>query len=832
MTRGTEEKIKNKIKSGRAVLFGTGFAADLFCRVFADDVPGIRCALVSGKPSEESFHGIAVKSLDDFDENGLSGLSVLAAVHESNLREVVRALKGKGAEDIIWVCPAVYEKAFGSPVKRQKLVPAKAFFNAEGADEYWLELRYGAVKDFFEGTDSNSELYKKGMGLYSLPGTVEKRLKEAGKLAASVKKYGLLKDRPILVDEDFRVIDGMHRLACALYSGQREIPCDIIKKTEKTEELLGARVKASERSLIEAGFSGEEISKLKALKAEIREKLFKLPPLISVIIPVYNVEDYIDECMERVTGQTFGDLEIILINDGSEDGSKEKCLEWAKKDKRIRFLDQENRGVAVARNRGIDAARGEYIAFCDPDDLPDTELIASLYDALSESDSDIAECDVIRFNSITGKEGYRPAGGRCGVPYTFEQHMKYAPTACYKLLYRKKLWDENGVRMPDTSFESPAVYALLLALSGHVESVNRGLYRYRVGRKGSLIETGYGFKDGRPNNSPGTDAMRFMVSEFKRLGLYERYKDTVEGAVKYRLGDILATQFHRKSPEDYRETAENFRNCAAELFGSPGPKYMVLGSYILNRMLAYADELQDPYLRFNFSGVVPAVLNGASDAGISLECGNKYRRIMAERDVNGSFLKILREERPEYVFVDLMDECPGLLRYKDTYITLSDAFAGCTVTEGTETMPAAEFIKEKTGSGEAEISEPGSENAEKLWRESFERLCESASECGAKIVAVENYLCEMKGTAGRTEYFEEYEDIRRKNKLLESRYGYIKENHKDITVIPTKDCGLYYADTEYEHGCIPSQPNEAACLKIAALIRGKVFGDKADGFNG
>ncbi|MBQ1468132.1 MAG: glycosyltransferase family 2 protein, partial [Solobacterium sp.] len=78
--------------------------------------------------------------------------------------------------------------------------------------------------------------------------------------------------------------------------------------------------------------------------------------MISVIIPVYNVKDYIDECMESVVHQTYKDLEILLINDGSTDGSHEKCLFWAERDTRIRYINKQNEGVAASRNLGVDLA--------------------------------------------------------------------------------------------------------------------------------------------------------------------------------------------------------------------------------------------------------------------------------------------------------------------------------------------------------------------------------------------------------------------------------------------------------------------------------------------
>ena len=91
-------------------------------------------------------------------------------------------------------------------------------------------------------------------------------------------------------------------------------------------------------------------------------------PEVSVIIPVYNVEDYLDTCMESLCSQTFRDIEILLINDGSTDGSELKCREWADKDDRIRYISKENEGVAPTRNLGVSMARGKYLAFVDPDD--------------------------------------------------------------------------------------------------------------------------------------------------------------------------------------------------------------------------------------------------------------------------------------------------------------------------------------------------------------------------------------------------------------------------------------------------------------------------------
>ena len=90
--------------------------------------------------------------------------------------------------------------------------------------------------------------------------------------------------------------------------------------------------------------------------------------LISIIVPVYKVEKYIDRCVESIINQTYKNIEIILVDDGSPDNCPKICDEWAKKDKRIRVIHKENRGVSSARNVGIDVAKGKYIGFVDSDD--------------------------------------------------------------------------------------------------------------------------------------------------------------------------------------------------------------------------------------------------------------------------------------------------------------------------------------------------------------------------------------------------------------------------------------------------------------------------------
>ena len=121
-------------------------------------------------------------------------------------------------------------------------------------------------------------------------------------------------------------------------------------------------------------------------------------PLVSVIIPVYNVEKYLERCVDSVLAQTYTNLEIILIDDGSTDTSGKICDEYAQKDARIRVLHKKNTGIADTRNIGLDISKGEYIAFVDSDDFVASIFIEVAMDAMLNEQCDlVALTDGIAF---------------------------------------------------------------------------------------------------------------------------------------------------------------------------------------------------------------------------------------------------------------------------------------------------------------------------------------------------------------------------------------------------------------------------------------------------
>lgn len=119
-------------------------------------------------------------------------------------------------------------------------------------------------------------------------------------------------------------------------------------------------------------------------------------PKISIIVPVYQAEAYLHRCLDSIANQSFQDRECILVDDGSKDNSGAICDEYAVKDSRFRVIHQTNRGVSVARQVGLDASKGEYIAFADPDDWVETKWLEKLYQKITEDDVDMVICDYER----------------------------------------------------------------------------------------------------------------------------------------------------------------------------------------------------------------------------------------------------------------------------------------------------------------------------------------------------------------------------------------------------------------------------------------------------
>ena len=177
-----------------------------------------------------------------------------------------------------------------------------------------------------------------------------------------------------------------------------------------------------------------------------------MKPAVSVIVPVYKVEQYLDKCVQSILDQTFRDFELLLVDDGSPDKCGDMCEAWAKKDGRIRVIHKPNGGLSDARNAGIVQANGDYLLFVDSDDWIEKDMLATLYGLIREADADMACCN---FRSVNedGTQHWDDAVITPGV-WTEEDFWKQffssnAQTYCnvaWNKLYKKELF--HTVRYP------------------------------------------------------------------------------------------------------------------------------------------------------------------------------------------------------------------------------------------------------------------------------------------------------------------------------------------------------------------------------------------------
>lgn len=171
--------------------------------------------------------------------------------------------------------------------------------------------------------------------------------------------------------------------------------------------------------------------------------------LISVIVPIYNVEKYLEKCVKSIQEQTYKNIEIILVDDGSPDNCGELCEKYARKDPRIKVIHKENGGLSDARNKGIDNATGKYIVFVDSDDYIEINYIELLYKAIRENKAEISQCGIYKVDcnyNIIEKISYNETSSKSGKQmisetYKNKEHL-LENIVVWNKMYKKELFDK------------------------------------------------------------------------------------------------------------------------------------------------------------------------------------------------------------------------------------------------------------------------------------------------------------------------------------------------------------------------------------------------------
>lgn len=221
-------------------------------------------------------------------------------------------------------------------------------------------------------------------------------------------------------------------------------------------------------------------------------------PLVTIILPVYNVAKWLDTCMQSIVKQTYANLQIILIDDGSTDESPAICEHWAAEDSRINVVHQQNAGLSAARNTGLQLRKGEYVCFVDSDDYVEPDYVERMLDTALTEQADMVVCN-IRKEDEDGNPVKEPDPAFEAKTFTCRQYMAYALRSSWKhivawnKLYRSSIWNDFGYPVGKVH-EDEFVFAQLIARCSRIACISDVLYHY-VQHDGSIMNRKFSIRN-------------------------------------------------------------------------------------------------------------------------------------------------------------------------------------------------------------------------------------------------------------------------------------------------------------------------------------------------
>ncbi len=462
--------------------------------------------------------------------------------------------------------------------------------------------------------------------------------------------------------------------------------------------------------------------------------------LVSIIIPIYNAGKYLDECLESVINQTYDNLEIILLPGFSNDNSTSICEEWAAKDSRILITPQDKNCTGYARNKGISAAHGEYIAFCDADDKMLPEFVEEMISSAIENDSDIVECEYYNASEdLSSLSPYTVPELLSDFPHSF--YERFGSSAVWKYMVKKAFWTSNGFRFPESNrMEDLAVYSLIFAKASKVNFIYKPLYIYRDNPH-SVMHT-------PPDIQTRFDNFifiaSFMVSEHKRLDCFSQSKNTILSQLEHHAG-----YFPKAFPDSMKKDIPRWENLFTDKFKDLfGHKISVF-------------EIR----AFGWGSVGTGKLCSIMTKTASID--GKYISQMTFRGVTSENIRLQLEEilkayKPNIILLDLLEETDYIVKYDgDIEEYLKQWFLGVSIFSGI-----------------------------------MHSLCPDAH-----IFVVEKYLAHKHLEAEEMKEFENTDDINILNELLGIMYKNISASIAESIFIPSiPDSSRYSLDNDPKGG--------------------------------
>lgn len=395
-------------------------------------------------------------------------------------------------------------------------------------------------------------------------------------------------------------------------------------------------------NIIKRGFKfmekNSELLEASKSKAETIDNKIKL----SILVPCYNVEKYLKKCLKSVLSQTMKEIEVICINDGSKDSTLEILKKFAKKDSRVKIIDKPNSGYGNSMNRGLDAAKGEYIGIVESDDYVEKDMCEVLYNVAKKYDLDVVKSDYMTFNTVKGKEKtiYEPTctdhnyynkvliPSKNKIIFSFQMNT-------WTGIYKNSFIKSKNIRhneTPGASYQDNGFWFQTLSLAKTVMFVNRAFYHYRQDNPNSSINSKgkvfcmneeYAFIHNFMDEHPFVKE-NFMNEYFKKK--FFNYMHTYE-----RIADEYKLEFLERFSQELKETQNNKEINFAKMEDG----------WISSMSL----RIMDDYKRFYYEDTLWKMQKKLENAQERLDRLRNSREIKVGRKYADKILKFLGKER-------------------------------------------------------------------------------------------------------------------------------------------------------------------------------------------
>jgi len=513
---------------------------------------------------------------------------------------------------------------------------------------------------------------------------------------------------------------------------------------------------------------------------------------VSIVVPCYNVEQYLDECLDSVCRQTYRNIEIILIDDGSTDNTYEKCVEWEKKDERIRFYSKPNEGLGPTRNYGIKIATGEYIFFVDSDDWIVEDAISHLVKVAERTGADVVAGDFQEYDEAT-KEITEKHQQYFKNSEIVSKHDRGVYLLCgwvmvWSKLYKREFLHKEEIYMPTGVHEDNAIFPIVVMTANKIVCTSKLIYTYRINRNGSIMS----------NSKSRLDmpmACGYFLKYFSKRNLLNQYYTILKRYAETRVWFTMKYFNDNDQTDNFNTLLSKQKEIYDKYFGNGKRlwdyQFGLLGGFG-NRFVLQQIGVSDKQLsiHYPFSSLI-AQMSRSDKKIYSVRNQNSFREEKIKDDFEGNLYTRLKEkdDLPDFFFVDFIEERFDVAELTDgNYITLSDAFD--------ESSIAGIEIKRRVKAGTSEHMD--------LWKEKckvFVKLLEESYKDN-KIALIKSRLA-LKAEIG--ECYKEYTD---KEKIMKFN-AVIGEMEQYFQGLINKEIQVYelpeekYSSEKFKFGAEP-----------------------------